>query len=117
MSIYGPTAERKAANFLRRKRYSLVDFNYTTRFGEIDLIFTKKKYLIFVEVKARDENSIAEPIEFIDPSKKRKLIASAQLYLAYHHTDLQPRFDIVEVVYKKDKIKSIKHLENAFTLD
>ena len=113
----GSIAERTAANYLRKKKYRLIDFNYSTRIGEIDLIFETKKNIVFVEVKARNEDSIAEPKEFVDYSKQKKIIASAEQYLASHKTELQPRFDVVEIIYKKDGKISIKHLENAFTLD
>lgn len=116
MNNLGKLAEIKAANYLRKKKYSLVDTNFTTRFGEIDLIVKNKKYIVFVEVKMRNENSIAEPKEFVDTIKQNKIATTASLYLAQNKTDLQPRFDVVEVLCNKDKIKSIKHLENAFTL-
>ena len=117
MNANGSIAEREAANYMRKKKYKLVDYNYSTRFGEIDLILEKKGYIVFCEVKARDEASIAEPKEFVDYSKQQKIIASAQLYISKHKCELQPRFDVIEVNYKNNKIKSIKHLENAFTLD
>ncbi len=117
MSVSGAIAERYAANFLRRKKYQLIEYNYSTRFGEIDLIFTKGKYIIFVEVKSRDENAIAEPKEFVDSSKQKKIIATSQLYMSTHSVELQPRFDIIEVICSNDEILYAKHLENAFTLD
>lgn len=117
MNVNGAMAERFAANYLRKKGYKLIDFNYRSRLGEIDLIFTKRKYIVFVEVKARGEGSIAEPKEFVDENKMKKIIATAQLYMSYKKVDLQPRFDIVEVFLENDRPKSAKHLENAFTLD
>jgi putative endonuclease len=116
MNDLGKIAEMKTANYLKKKKYTLVEYNYTCRFGEIDLIVKNKKYIVFVEVKMRNENSIASPCEFVDKSKQRKIIATAQLYLAQNHTNLQPRFDVIEVISADNKIKSIKHLENAFTL-
>ncbi|MBE6720484.1 MAG: YraN family protein [Ruminococcaceae bacterium] len=116
MNNLGRLAELKASNYLAKKRYTIVDYNYTSRFGEIDIIAKNKKYLAFVEVKMRNENSIASPKEFVDYSKQQKLIATAKLFLASHPTDLQPRFDVIEVFCKNGKIKSIKHLENAFEL-
>lgn len=116
MNNLGKMAEIKAADYLRKKKYTLVDANYTCRFGEIDLVVTNKKYIVFVEVKMRNENSIAQPREFVDEYKQRKMISTASLYLLQNKTQLQPRFDIVEVICKDNKIKSLKHLENAFTL-
>ena len=116
MNDLGKLAELKAANYLIKKKYKIVDYNYTSRFGEIDIIAENKKYLAFVEVKMRGENSIASPKEFVDYSKQKKIIATAKIYLANNPTDLQPRFDVIEVFCKNGKIKSFKHLENAFQL-
>lgn len=116
MNSLGKIAEMKAANYLIKKRYTLLDFNFRTRFGEIDIVLKNKKYIVFAEVKMRDITSIAEPREFVDSKKQKKIIACAKLYLSLHPTDLQPRFDVVEVFCENDKIKLIKHLENAFTL-
>ena len=44
------------------------------------------------------------------------MAATAELYLSYSKTNLQPRFDVIEVFAENNKIKSIKHLENAFQL-
>lgn len=116
MNNRGKIWEIEAANFLRKKKYNLIEANYTTRFGEIDLIVANKKYLCFVEVKQRSINSIAQAKEFVTYSKQQKIIASAQLYLANNNTALQPRFDVIEIYTDNDKVISIKHLENAFEL-
>ena len=116
MNSLGKLAELKACEYLRKKRYKLVDVNYSTRFGEIDLIMTKGKYLCFIEVKMRGSGSIASPAEFVDEAKQEKMAKTAALYLQKNPTQLQPRFDVVEVITENDRIKSIKHLENAFEL-
>ena len=114
MNNKGKLWEIEAANFLRKKRYALIDANYSTCFGEIDLIVKNKKYICFVEVKQRDAGSIALPAEFVNSAKQEKIKASAEIYLANNRTDLQPRFDVIEIYTDNNKIKSIKHLENAF---
>lgn len=116
MNYRGRRAEMKAALYLRQKGYVPVAHNYRSRFGEIDLIFEDKDYIVFVEVKARGENSIALPKEFVDDNKQKKIIATASIFLANNKTSKQPRFDVIEVYLKDKQIKSIKHLENAFTL-
>lgn len=116
MNNKGKIWEIKAAEYLRHKRYKLIEANYSTRFGEIDLIVKNKKYICFVEVKQRDIQSIATPAEFVTYKKQQRIITTAQLYLSKNRTDLQPRFDVVEIYTKDNQIKSIKHLENAFEL-
>lgn len=114
MNNKGKLWEIEAANYLRKKKYKLLSANYHSRFGEIDLIVCNKRYLCFVEVKQRDINSIALPREFVTESKQRKIITTAQIYLSHNPTKLQPRFDVIEIYTKDNKIISIKHLENAF---
>lgn len=114
--IDGAKAERIAADFLRKKHYQLLDYNYRTRFGEIDLICKKIKYIVFVEVKKRSVNTIAAPREFVDERKQQKIVLTAEDYLQRYTTELQPRFDVVEIICDNDKVKSVKHLENAFEI-
>ncbi len=116
MIINGAIAERKAWLYLRKKKYKLLETNYRTRFGEIDLIVENKKYLVFTEVKMRSSDFAGEPREAVTFSKQRKIIAAAKQYLSTHNTVKQPRFDVIEVVCDNNSIKSIKHLENAFEL-
>lgn len=116
MNNKGKIWEIEAMRFLKKHKYALVEANYTTRFGEVDLIVKNKKFICFVEVKQRNVDSIASPSEFVDGTKQKKLIACAKLYLATNAVNLQPRFDVIEIYTQDNKIKSIKHLENAFDL-
>ena len=117
MNNKGKLAELKAAQYLTAHKFRIVDCNFFCRFGEIDIIASKGKYLAFIEVKMRDSNSIAQPREFVDYGKQQKIIATANYYLMKHRTKLQPRFDVVEVIYENNEIKSFKHLENAFVIE
>lgn len=116
MNNKGRLAEMKSANYLRSKGYDLIEHSYSSRFGEIDLICEYKEFIVFVEVKARNENSIALPREFVDNKKQNRIIATANLYIHQYNVKLQPRFDIIEIYLENNRVKSIKHLENAFTL-
>lgn len=116
MIVNGAIAERKAWLFLRKKKYKLLESNYRTRFGEVDLIVENNKYIVFAEVKMRTTDFAGEPREAVTFSKQQKIIAAAKQYLSSHNTAKQPRFDVIEVICDKNSIKSIKHLENAFEL-
>ena len=73
MNKSGAFGEMAAAKFLRSKKYKILSVNYTTRFGEIDIIASNKKYLCFVEVKTRSESgAIASPKEFVNFTKQKK---------------------------------------------
>ena len=114
----GSWGEEKAAQYLRRKGYRILERNYSCRFGEIDLIAAKGGFLCFVEVKLRKNADFAEAREFVTYAKQRRIQTSAKLWLAAHELDLQPRFDVMEI-YAPEGMDSrqvqIRHLENAFS--
>ena len=117
MANSGKIGEVFAARYLSRKGYKIIGANYRTRFGEIDIIAIKNEYIIFVEVKTRNTNSIAQAKEWVDARKQAKIIKATQQYLAQYQPDLQPRFDVIEVITDASEIskpKEIHHLENAF---
>ena len=112
----GQLGEEQAARYLRRRFYHIEERNYRCRFGEIDLIARKGRYIVFVEVKLRRDDSHGEAREFVTRSKQERLIATAQLWLSQHETPLQPRFDVIEVYAPAgaDGTVQINHIENAF---
>lgn len=111
----GKTGERLSARYLRDNGYDIIGANYHSRFGEIDIIAQNNKYIAFVEVKSRGEKSIATPREAVDFSKQGKIKKTALIYLSKNKTELQPRFDVIEVIFNdNEKPLSINHIENAF---
>lgn len=115
--LTGAWGEAMAAEYLRKKKYSIVASGYRCRFGEIDLIASNKKYLVFVEVKLRKSNRFAQAAEYVDRYKQNKLRNTASLYLSEHPTGLQPRFDVIEIYAPEgtDTFRpEICHWEDAF---
>ena len=116
-NLTGAWGEALAAEYLRKKRYELVAAGYRSRFGEIDLIVKNKKFLIFVEVKLRKDDRFAQAREFVDIRKQDKIRITASMYLSQNPTDLQPRFDVIEI-YAPDGTATVRpkinHLEDAF---
>jgi putative endonuclease len=112
----GKIGEEFTAKLLAEKGYQIVDTNYHSRFGEIDIIAKDAKYIVFVEVKTREENSMVNPLEAVTPSKQKKIIKTALLYLQSHKTDLQPRFDVAGLVTNTNdmSIQSVNYITNAF---
>lgn len=115
--LTGAWGEAQAAEYLRRKRYTLVASNYRCRLGEIDLIVKNRQYLVFVEVKLRKNDRFAMAREFVDDRKQNRLRATASWYLSQYPTRLQPRFDVIEI-YAPEGTQTarpvINHLEDAF---
>jgi putative endonuclease len=91
----GREAERQAAAFLQRHGMRIIVRNWRCRFGEIDLVARDGSTVVFVEVRARARRSFGGAAESIDHAKRRKLIASASLYLAARRLDAACRFDAV----------------------
>ena len=116
-NIAGAWGEATAARYLQKKHYKLLATNYRCRFGEIDIIARNKKFLVFVEVKLRKSDSFASAAEHVDFRKQQRLRATAEMYLAEFQTDLQPRFDVIEI-YAPNGVDTvcpvIHHLEDAF---
>ena len=117
-NLTGRWGEAVAAEYLRKKRYKLVEANYRCRFGEIDLIVENRKFLVFVEVKLRKDASFAEAKEFVDLRKQARLKQTAAIYLAQHEEAAkQPRFDVIEIYAPEGAVTKkprIRHLEDAF---
>ena len=115
--LKGRWGEELAARYLRDRGLTITGTNWRSRFGEIDLIARDGACLCFVEVKLRRNDAYGSAAAFVDRRKQNRLRAAAELYLAGHPTDLQPRFDVVEV-YAPQGIDTanpkIFHLENAF---
>ena len=106
-----------AAKYLTKKRYKLVATNFRSRFGEIDLIMENRKYLVFVEVKLRKSANFAKAMEYVDTRKQDKLRVTASVYLAQNPTNLQPRFDVIEIYAPEGTATAapeIYHMEDAF---
>ncbi len=106
----GFAAEARAAEYLQRKGYRVVDRNWTCRGGEIDLVCTDGATLVFVEVRARSDDAHGTPLETVVDGKRRRLIRAAEIYL---HTkslwDRACRFDVVAVSGGR-----VEHVEDAF---
>lgn len=116
-NIVGAWGEAVAAEYIRRKRYKVVATGYRCRYGEIDLIAQNKQYLLFIEVKLRRSDRFAEAKEFVDNRKQERLRTTASVYLDQFPTELQPRFDVIEIYAPEGTLTKhphIIHLEDAF---
>lgn len=116
-NLLGAWGEAKAAEYLRKNHYKILANGYHSRFGEIDLIARKGNYLVFVEVKLRKNARFASAREYVDWRKQDKLRVTASVYLEEYPSNLQPRFDVIEI-YAPEGINTsdpvINHLEDAF---
>ena len=115
--LLGPWGEALAVEYLRKKGCRIEAMNYRTRLGEIDIIAANRRYLIFCEVKLRKTADFAAAREFVDARKQQRLRTTALVYLSQHETNLQPRFDVIEIYAPNGtatKKPQINHMEDAF---
>ena len=111
----GRAGEELALEFMKNKGYTAVAANFRSRFGEIDLIVKNSEFLVFAEVKTRKDASFAHAREYVGYHKQRKLRATANYWLMSNSTNLQPRFDVIEVYRPNETAQpQINHIENAF---
>jgi len=116
----GKWGEGVALDYLSRKNYTTVATGFHSRFGEIDLIVKNAEYLVFVEVKTRKNNNFAYAREYVSKEKQRKIIKTANYWLAKRSTGLQPRFDVIEVYARDGEYTvspEVNHIENAFWIN
>lgn len=112
--IKGDKGEDYTCQRLKRRFYKILETNYSCRFGEIDIIARKGGYICFIEVKTRSSASLDRPATAVDYNKQRRILTTAQHYLMTNPVDLQPRFDVAEVITDSGKVKEFNYIENAF---
>lgn len=117
-NLSGAWGEALAAEYLQKKRFKILATNYRSRFGEIDLIAKNRHYLVFVEVKLRKSDHFASAREYVDNRKQDRIRTTAAIFLSEYATDLQPRFDVIEI-YAPEGTETLSpriiHWEDAFS--
>lgn len=115
--IIGKKGEKLAEKHLKENGYTVLHKNYRSKKNEIDIVATRGKTLVFVEVKTTSSDKAEEfklPSEAVDRHKKECLIQCAYDYIADKKRDYRGyRFDVIEVYLNKDT-HQINHIENAF---
>ena len=113
----GAWGENQAAGYLRKQGMKILERNFRTPVGEIDIIARNKSFLVFVEVKTRRSTAYGTPQEAVGQRKQRQIIRTAHWYLQKNKCGkLQPRFDVVAILCQSDGTALITHLPNAFSL-
>ncbi len=114
----GARGEALAWNFLKKSGYSIVEKNYRTRFGEMDVIAEKEGSLIFIEIKTRRNHHFGLPAEAVDWRKRRKMIQVAESYLQQKKMEnREARFDILSITWDGTTEPHFEILDHAFSLE
>lgn len=108
----GRLGEEIAFKYIVSNGGDVIEKNYRTKMGEIDLIVRTNNELVFVEVKSRSNINYGYPSESVNYKKKRKIINVANYYILENSLEnLAIRFDVIEVYFNE---KKINHIKNAF---
>ena len=113
----GHTGEEIAVKTIKKKGYKIIERNYRTRLGEIDIIARDKEYTCFIEVRVRKRTDFGTPADTIDKRKRDKIIKAAKMYALKNHLYSAPmRFDAVLIdgdVFGTEDI-SVEIIKDAF---
>lgn len=111
----GRWGESRAAEYLSKRGYTIIDRNVCTSYGEIDLVTQQQNALVFVEVKTRSNDAYGPPEASVTARKREHLIASAQAYLQkLPNRDVEWRIDVIAIRKRKSEpTPEIIHFENA----
>lgn len=113
---FGKQAEKTAVEFLKSRGYKILQCNYRTKFGEVDIIAEDKGAICFVEVKARHSLGLGAPEEAVFARKQRQVCKSAICYLKVNNLlERLSRFDVLTLLYTSD-LPKISLIKNAFEL-
>lgn len=108
--LRGDKAEQLACEYLIKQGLQLIEKNYRSRYGEIDLIMRDEQILVVVEVRLRTSNRYGSAEESITQTKQSRIIATTQHYINATKTKSAIRFDVI-AMSRNDEINWIK---NAF---
>ena len=112
----GKEGEAIAVRQLKKKGYKILETNYRTQLGEIDIIAKDKGTIVFVEVKARRSVHFGSPKEAVSNQKQKKISMVALYYLkTTNQISTKARFDVVAVNLNRDKPR-VEVIKNAFEL-
>ncbi|MDR3306109.1 MAG: YraN family protein [Endomicrobium sp.] len=103
--------EKEVAAYLKKLKYKILDTNFRTRFGEIDIIAKQDGTIVFIEVKYRKSSFSGTPQELVTHSKQKKIIKSAIVYIKLHDIKDNVRFDVIAV-----NDNNIEIINSAFSI-
>jgi putative endonuclease len=110
----GATGEELAAGVLKKQGYKVLERNYRTSLGEIDLVARHRGVLVFIEVKTRRSSKFGSPQEAVHPAKQERLRNLTEFYLNQKGLgDVTVRFDVVGILWQQGK-PQIEVIQGAF---
>ena len=94
----GRGGEEAAARYLSGLGYVILDRNFKTRFGEVDIVARDGVTTVYVEVKRRETPDHGSAADYVSPAKMRRVVSAARIYAAKHGLSESPtRFDVIAI--------------------
>ena len=113
----GKAAEEIACSYLKKNGLKLIDKNFYSRYGEVDLIMKDQDTLVFIEVRYRKNLDYGGALESVTPTKQKKIQTTALYYMQKKGSEYNSRFDVVALtgndINNQNKL-SIEWIQNAF---
>ena len=108
----GNTGEEQAAVYLKQMGFTILERNFRTPFGEVDMIASKDNVVVYFEVKYRSTGNYGDPLEAVNQKKQRQISRVANYHYASYAKgrELPCRFDVIGIYGDG----TIRHIENAF---
>jgi len=114
----GRKGEEIAERYLLRQGYEILERNYRSQQGEIDIIARDKVFLVFVEVKNYSFRSYGSPVGAVGKNKKQSIIHAAETYIYKNKIeDVYSRFDVIAIYTKYSGSQIIEHFKDAFYIN
>lgn len=111
-NVTGQWGEQLACDLLVTKGYAIVERNWHSGHYEIDIVAMKGQYIVFVEVKTR-EDDIVDPLDSIDAKKIQRICRAADVYIRANNIPHEAQFDIITIIGDTDNYR-IEHIPDAF---
>jgi putative endonuclease len=109
----GKQGEDLAIDLCKGKGLKIIEKNYRTSFGEIDIIAKDGDVLVFIEVKARAGDTYGAPFEAVTGRKRQKIWKVAMSYMKRFKKEVPARFDVISVSMNEG-IPSLEYIQDAF---
>lgn len=110
---FGIIGEKIAQGYLINKKYEILETNFYTKNGEIDIIAKQGKCIIFVEVKTRSTLKYGTPAMAVNFTKMKHIKNVAKEYIRIKKLyRYEVRIDVIEILINNGKCK-INHIEGA----
>lgn len=113
----GDCCEKRAVRFLEERGYIILERNYRSPFGEIDIVARDGDSIVFIEVKSRTSPLFGPPYLKVNRLKRAHIIRCALSYLKkYYSVETKCRIDVISISLDKRE-DQIEHIKNAFDAD